>query len=224
MKADEQLAMLEKIVELLERQMGKNLEVVLHDLRRPYESTIVDIRNGHITGREIGGCGSDRGLEVMRGTVKDGDEFNYITRMPDGKVLRSSSVYFQDDTGKVIASLCVNQDITDTLHLESVLHEINKYTPEEDGAHDEVLAGNIQELMDRLIDQSQRLLGKSAAQMNRHEKREMIRLLDEKGLFLITHSSERVCEVLGISKFTLYRYLESIRSQAGAQQEEEQIE
>lgn len=29
--------------------------VVLHDLEKDYEHTIVDIRNGHITNRKVGG-------------------------------------------------------------------------------------------------------------------------------------------------------------------------
>lgn len=219
MTAEEQLQLLEKVVELLEQQMGNNLEIVLHDLRKPYEHTIVDIRNGYISGREIGGCGSDRGLEVMRGTVKNGDEFNYITRTPDGKVLRSSSLYFRDDTDKVVASLCVNQDITDTLKMESLLHGMNKYAPDGQGQRNEVLAGNIQELMNRLIEESLQTIGKPAAEMTRAEKKEMVRLLDEKGLFLITYSGETVCEVLDISKYTLYKYLEAIRSENDKNQE-----
>ncbi len=219
MTAEEQLQLLEKVVELLEQQMGNNLEIVLHDLRKPYEHTIVDIRNGHISGREIGGCGSDRGLEVMRGTVKNGDEFNYITRTPDGKVLRSSSLYFRDDTDKVVASLCVNQDITDTLKMESLLHGMNKYAPDGQGQRNEVLAGNIQELMNRLIEESLQTIGKPAAEMTRAEKKEMVRLLDKKGLFLITYSGETVCEVLDISKYTLYKYLEAIRSETDKNQE-----
>ena len=218
MTAEEQLQLLEKVVELLEQQMGNNLEIVLHDLRKPYEHTIVDIRNGHISGREIGGCGSDRGLEVMRGTVKNGDEFNYITRTPDGKMLRSSSLYFRDDTDKVVASLCVNQDITDTLKMESLLHGMNKYAPDGQGQRNEVLAGNIQELMNRLIEESVQTIGKPAAEMTRAEKKEMVRLLDEKGLFLITYSGETVCEVLDISKYTLYKYLEAIRSETDKNQ------
>lgn len=218
-KAEEQLELLEKVVELLEQQMGENLEVVLHDLRKPYEHTIVDIRNGHISGRQIGGCGSDRGLQVMRGTVKNGDEFNYITRTPDGKTLRSSSLYFRDDDGQVIASLCVNQDITETLRLESLLHSVNKYAPDTQQPN-EVLAGNIQELMERLIEESRQAIGRPAGEMTRADKKEMVRLLDEKGLFLITHSSEKVCEALDISKYTLYKYLEAIRGESDKRTDE----
>ncbi len=54
MNASEQLELLEKVVELLEQANGANYEIVLHDLRRPYDSTIVDIRNGHKPGGPSG--------------------------------------------------------------------------------------------------------------------------------------------------------------------------
>lgn len=215
MNAEEQLSILEKVVDLMEQQMGPNCEIVLHDLRKPYDCTIVDIRNGHITGRSIGDCGSDRGLEVIRGTVKNGDEFNYITHTKDGKTLRSSSAYFRDDDGKVIASLCVNQDITDTLRLEKTLHDINMYDPTQSFSKNEVFAQNVGELLDNFVQESQIHVGKRADQMNRSEKMEMLRYLDQKGVFLITRSGERICEVLNISKFTLYNYLDILRKEAG---------
>ncbi len=49
-------------------------------------------------------------------------------------------------------------------------------------------------------------------EMGREEKIQVVAYLDEKRAFLISKSSERVCECLGISKFTLYNYLDSIRS------------
>ena len=60
-------ATLNKILTLIELQFGSKCEVVLHDLTKPYDHTIVDIRNGYITGRKVGDCGSNLGLEVMRG-------------------------------------------------------------------------------------------------------------------------------------------------------------
>ena len=42
-------------------------------------------------------------------------------------------------------------------------------------------------------------------------KKYVIEILDNKGVFLISKSSERVCEFLGISKFTLYNYLDQVR-------------
>ena len=87
---------LKKLLDMMENHFGKNNEIVLHDLTKDYNHTIIDIRNGHITGRSIGDCGSNLGLEVLRGTVVNGDRYNYITHTKDGKVLRSSSMYFYE--------------------------------------------------------------------------------------------------------------------------------
>ena len=62
--------------------------------------------------------------------------------------------------------------------------------------------------------QGQEQVGKPALEMNKNEKIEFIRFLDQKGAFLITKSGEQICELLGISKFTFYNYLEISRSQS----------
>lgn len=60
----------QRLMSMLEYQFGSNCEIILHDLTKDYNHTIVDIRNGHITDRNIGDCGSNLGLEVLRGTVR----------------------------------------------------------------------------------------------------------------------------------------------------------
>ena len=112
---NEEKEFLKQLMDMLEQQLGSYTEIVLHDLKKDYANTIIDIRNGHVTDREIGGTGSNLGLEVLQGTVKDGNRFNYITRLKDNRVLRSSSLYIKDDQGDLIGCLCVNTDITDTV-------------------------------------------------------------------------------------------------------------
>ena len=112
---------LNRLVDMLEQQLGKNTEIVLHDLRNGYEHTIVDIRNGNITGRKVGGTGSNLGLEVLKGTYGNGDRYSYVTKLPDGRYLRSSSLYIRDSNGNTIGCLCINTDITETLKFEQVL-------------------------------------------------------------------------------------------------------
>ena len=211
---------------LLERQLGSNCEVVLHDLTKKYGSTIVDIRNGHITNRKIGDSGSNLGLEVLRGTVQDGDQYNYITYTRDNKVLRSSSIYFKNDENKVIGALCVNLDITQSLKCEEYLRQFNQFTRnfgsngtengESQGGNPpvkEVFTNSIQELMDFLIGEAQDQAGKPVSQMQQVDKLQFVRFLDQKGAFLITHSGDAVCQFLGISKYTLYRYLKIVRDE-----------
>lgn len=215
--------LLNKVVTVLERHFGNKCEIVLHDLKRDYGSTVVDIRNGHVTNRKIGDSGSNLGLEVLRGTVKDGDEFNYITYTRDNKILRSSSIYFKDAGGEVIGSLCINTDITQSVQCEQFLHEFNQFPLGSGEAENkagsrpvkEVFVNSVQDLLEYLINEAQGQINKPASKMTRDDKLQFIRFLDEKGAFLITRSGDTVCDFLGISKYSLYRYLETARGERG---------
>lgn len=85
-------------------------------------SSDVAIENGHVTNRTVGGCGSNLGLSVLKGTSSAEGQFGYYTRLPDGRAIRSSTVYIKDN-GKVIGSLCVNLDVTEWLRIPNLLGE-----------------------------------------------------------------------------------------------------
>lgn len=118
-------AIYQQILSLLEHHLGPNSEIVLHDLTPPYDSTIIDIRNGHITGRKIGDCMTNLGLEVMRGTTQNGDHYNYITYTKPSNTLRSSTMHIRDENGNVVGAICINTDITDTIRMEEYLKSYN---------------------------------------------------------------------------------------------------
>lgn len=206
----EESELFQQILSLISNQFGNKCEVVMHDLTNDYNSTIIDIRNGHITNRAVGGCGSNLGLEVLRGSVIDGDRYNYVTTTQDGRILRSSSIYIKNNEGTVIGSICINLDITETVQFEGYLRQFNRF---ETTQGEEVFVSDVSALLQHLIQQGQELLGKHASEMNKSERIEFIRFLDEKGAFLITKSSEQICELLGISKFTFYNCLETVRNE-----------
>ena len=52
------------------------------------------------------------------------------------------------------------------------------------------------------------LIGKPAALMNKEEKVTAIQFLNDAGAFLITKSGDKVSKYFGISKFTLYSYID----------------
>ena len=113
-------------MELLAKQFGDRCEVVLHDLTRSYDNTIVAIKNGQVSGRRVGGSGSNLGLELLRGASEENtdNQYRYTTKTKDGKVLISSSMYFRNSEGKVIGSLCVNYDVSDFMMAENVLRSL----------------------------------------------------------------------------------------------------
>ena len=47
--------------------------------------------------------------------------------------------------------------------------------------------------------------------MTREDKLKAVRYLNDTGALLITKSGQRICEVFGFSKYTLYNYLDEIK-------------
>lgn len=204
---DDEKDFFKKLMDMLEQQLGKNVEIVLHDLVGNYEHSIVDIRNGHITGREIGGFGSNLGLEVLSGTVENGDRFNYITKLKNHKTLRSSSLYIRDDSNKVIGSICINTDITETLRMENFLNCYNNIHESGTMAEPEIFVEDVNQLLEHILQEGRNQIGKPPSMMSREEKLCFLKYIESKGAFLIIKAGARIQEYLGISKYTMYNYL-----------------
>lgn len=71
----------------------------------------------------------------------------------------------------------------------------------------ELIATNVSDLLDNLIDQAIRLTGKPVAIMDKSDKARAVNFLNDAGALLITKSSERICQALDISKYALYNFL-----------------
>lgn len=220
---NEQRALLNRMMDMIEQQFGKNCEIVLHDHSLDIDKTIVDIRNGHITGRKIGGSSSNLGLEILRGTSGGGDQYNYITYTNNGKVLRSSSIHFHNPQGKLIGAFCVNLDITESIRLENFIRDYNNFSTSPEPVN-EIFANDVHQMLDELIHRALQKIGKPVSQMSREDKIAFIHYLDERGAFIISKSSKIVGDILEISKFTFYSYLDIVRAQKGEDSEAEQEE
>lgn len=203
-RVQDEFAFFESLMKGLTALLGSNCEVALHDLTGDYESTIVMIENGHVTGRRVGDCGSNLGLEVLRGTVEGGDKYGYLSNSRDGNILRSSSIYIRNADGKVVGCLCVNMDISGLRLAEQALKEL---TGNDTHREDEFFVNDVNELLDHFLQKAQEEVGKPVAYMTREEKVRAIKYLDNKGALLISKAGNRICSFFNISKFTLYSYL-----------------
>ena len=189
-------------------QFGSNCEVVVHDLSRHPDHTIVAIVNGHVSGRKVGDGASHVVMEQLESNDPEPrDHLCYLTRTPDGKILKSSTVYIRNSKGKVSAILAINYDISKLLMVESAVRELVS-TGEAQPEEPEKIV-NVNDLLDELIAQSVALVGKPVALMNKEDKVKAIRFLNEKGAFLVTKSSDKIAKYFGISKYTLYSYIDS---------------
>ena len=203
-----QKQILKQIASALAVQFGPNCEVVIHDLPRGAEPSIAHIENGHVTGRRAGDGPSHVVVEQLLGDDPDPeDHLAYLTRTPDGKILKSSTVYIRDARGKVNAILSINFDISALLMVESALGPLVR--TEAPAPAENIAVLNVNDLLDGLIEQSVALTGKPVALMNKDDKIKAIQFLSQHGAFLITKSGDKVAKYFGISKYTLYSYIDS---------------
>lgn len=201
------LNLLSDIAKCIAMQFGENCEVVLHDLTLPYNKTIVAIWNGHVTGRKVGDGGTNAGLKILKGSSSPEDQYHYINTTPDGKILRTSSKYFRDEYGKVNGSLCINWDITDMVRFENTLHILT--SPENEPSHNfsEYFIGNVDDLLEKMMNESIAKVGKPIESLTKEEKVSIVQALDQKGFFLIKKSAEKLADFLGLSRYSIYNYL-----------------
>ena len=195
------------------RQFGSNCEVVVHDLcaENPEHSVVV-IENGHVTGRRLGDGPSHVVWEALKADPDSlEDRLSYLTRTEDGKLLKSSTMYVRNDEGKPIGIFAINYDITMMKLMEDTIQEFTR--TDANAQEPQTITHNVNDLLEELIKQSAQLVGKPVALMTKDDKIKAIRFLNESGAFTIMKAGQRVCNFFGISKYTLYSYIDESKGE-----------
>ncbi len=216
-KKDKQLhPMLKSMIPLVEsmgKTFGKNCEVVLHEIGEKYK-TIVAIHNGHVTGRSVDSPMVNEGLESVRKRGNDSDHIvNYQNKSSNGKILKSSTMLIRDEKDQVIGCLCINIDISEFMIARHVLEEMTHIDMREEQLTSENVTSNVNDVLNILMTETLETSGKPVAYMNKDEKVNIVRQLDEQGAFLIKGAIDAVAKVLCVSRYTIYNYLDEIRGQ-----------
>lgn len=209
MLRDSEMEALRRIAKGIAAQFGSNCEVVVHEIsERSTSNSVVAIENGHVTGRKPGDGPSQVVLEQLgRQEGCPEDHLCYLTRTPDGKLLKSTSIYIPDSDGRVAAILGLNFDISAIAMAQQALNSLTS-TIDAEQATPARITHNVNDLLDDLIEQSDRLVGKPVALMTKEDKVRAIHFLNDHGALLITKSGDKIANHFGISKYTLYSYLD----------------
>ena len=64
--------------------------------------------------------------------------------------------------------------------------------------------------LDRLIEAVEQELGGRLPALSREDKQRAVRLLDERGAFILRRAVEDVADAMGVSRITVYNYLNAI--------------
>lgn len=207
------LDLLIQLAEGISSQFGDNCEIVIHDLtKKDFEHSIVYITNGQVSGRSLGDGPSSIVIEALHKNPDSlKDQLSYLTKTNDGRILKSSTMYIRDEKSQIQYILSMNYDITALLGIENALGALIHTTDVSREKSPKKIASNVNDILDDLIEQSVDLVGKPVALMTKEDKITAIQFLNEAGAFLITKSGDKVSSHFGISKFTLYSYMDATK-------------
>lgn len=208
--------MLKQIASGIAAQFGSNCEVVIHDVSgKKMDHSIVYIENGHVSGRKVGDGGSHVVVEQMlQEDAQPQDYLGYLTKSANGKVLKSSTMYIRNSRGKVVALLSINFDISSLSMVDAAVRDL--IMPRDTAQAEPEKIVNVNDLLEELIQQSVALVGKPVAMMNKDDKVKAIQFLNQNGAFLVTKSGDKIAKYFGISKYTLYSYIDTKQQEGKA--------
>lgn len=195
---------------------GSACEVVIHDLTREnVESSILYIENGHVSNRHKGDGPSGIVLRTKtHGAEALEDRLAYLTKAEDGRILKSSTMYIRGENNEIQYIFSINYDITGLISMNTALKSLIETAPTEEKQPSKI-THNVNDLLDELIEQSVALVGKPVALMTKDEKISAIQFLNDSGAFLVTKSGDKISSYFGISKFTLYSYIDAAKQMSG---------
>ena len=195
------------IAAMIATTFGPNCEVAVHDLSQP-ETSVVFV-SGEATGRKIGQSFDHLVKDVLLNEKYSNDQVNnYVFTTPSGQLIKSSTVFIRE-SGTVIGAMCVNYDIT-VMHL--FFRDMSAFLGADENTIDKKEiepSEDVATIVNGIIDKI--MINTDTQELNRKKAVELIRFMDDKGLFLVKGTIERVAELLGVSKVTIYSYLDEAR-------------
>lgn len=197
-----------RTADMLVKMFGSRCEVAVHDFSDLKKSLIYIA--GNVTGRKIGSPITDLVLtELAKQKSEIKDIPNYKTQSSKGIIMKSSTVFIRDSEDNVIGALCMNYDISLLMQFDREIEDFISF----EETKSENFYSTVQDVIQNMVDHVLREFKMAPAGMTLEDKIECVRLLEEKGAFLIKGSTEYLASVLGVSKFTIYNYLQKIRTQ-----------
>ena len=201
------------VARMIAETFGANCEVVLHDLRQPRKSVVL-VANGHVTGRRVGQSFRDM-MDILTAPDFAGEHFsNYAVTTKEGKVLKSSTALLRDERQEVIGALCINFDLGDFMQCTKLLQDFCAAKPLAKAADEAIHNADVTQILVKMIATVIAEAGLPVANMQKADKLEIVRFLNDKGVFLIKGAVEEVAGQLNVSRFTVYNYLDEVRAQA----------
>lgn len=195
------ISQLEQIAEGLSKTFSPFCEVVLHDLRDP-QHAIMAIHN-NLSGRQPGDPATELGLARIADPEYPQVIANYQNQFSDGRQVKSTSIGIKDSTGKYVAALCMNVDLSLFRGLQGMLEQFGSVSGDRPA---ESLDPFGADAIRARIDQFAARLATTPRALKAAERRLLMQELKDAGVMDIRRAMETVASHLGVSRAAVYTY------------------
>jgi predicted transcriptional regulator YheO len=128
----------------------------------------------------------------------------------DGKLIKSTSIGIRGKSGKFIASICLNLDRT---YFSDISSKLEKFISIDGEApvREQLRTLSVEEIH-RVINQFSKMHNTEPARLNVEARRELIGLLDQKGLLGLKNAVPIVASALSVTRPSVYNYLRASKA------------
>ena len=186
---------------------GDQCETVVHEMNGQKVKNLA-IYNGHVSGRTAGSTLSIYGRDTM---VDEEDpkvnlNLDYVNQMvitSSGKTIKSSTFHFRGDDYHF--ALGINYDISVMGQMNRILDGLLRT----DATLQTSLFGTGNS-MEEVFESCSEMVKRPLSQMQKADRMTLVSILKEKGFFQMQRSVPYAAERLGVTKYTIYNYLNEL--------------
>ena len=202
MTRDEAFEFLDRTARGIAEMFGSSCETLVHDMGLPTHP-ILSIYNSHVSGREVGSTMDIMGIGLALDEQAATTDFvNLAATTPDGRQTKSSTFHMIGEDYNL--ALGINFDYTSLVFANRILEDLMSARSDLQSALWQ--EGDSRQLAD-LFDRCVTALGKPVESMTKKDRIRVIAMLEQHNAFSFRKSVPYVAKHLGVSRYTVYKYL-----------------
>ncbi len=213
MNRDEAFEFLDRTARGIAETFGSTCETLVHDMSIP-SHPILSIYNGHISGRSVGSTMDILGNETE--LSEDGlktDFVNLYATTPSGQQIKSSTFHMIGPDYNL--ALGINFDYTSLVYANRILVDLMSADADLKSAMWRSGDNRLGEVFEECL----AAVGKPVSALNKSDRLKIIALLEQKEAFSFRKSVPFIAQRLGVSRYTVYKYLTELAQERAGRQD-----
>ena len=198
---------LDRMARGIAAMFGEQCETIVHEMDGQKVKNLA-IYNGHVSGRTTGSTLSIYGRDTMMDEEDpkaklDLDYVNQMVITSSGKTMKSSTFHFWGEDYHF--ALGINYDISVMSQMSRIMDGLLRT----DATLQTSLFGTGNS-MEEVFESCSEMVKRPFSQMQKADRLTLVSILKEKGFFQMQRSVPYAAERLGVTKYTIYNYLNEL--------------